>query len=90
MSDLASLGILYVLGLFVLIYFFSVLPAKRKHRRVQAMHEAVKVGDEVVTVGGVIAEVLSRDGEELVLRLNDAGATMKIIIYAVQSIRRSA
>ena len=89
MNDLLSLGILYVLGIFVLIYFFTVLPARKKHRRVQAMHAAVKEGDEIVTIGGVIAQVLSRDGTELVLKLNDAGTTMKIVVYAVQSIRKS-
>ena len=51
MNDLLSLGILYVLGIFVLIYFFTVLPARKKHKRVQAMHAAVKEGDEVVTSG---------------------------------------
>ena len=89
MNDLLSLGILYVLGIFVLIYFFTVLPAQKKHKRVQAMHAAVKEGDEIVTIGGVIAQVLSRDGMELVLKLNDAGTTMKIIVYAVQSIRKT-
>ena len=53
------------------------------------MHAAVKEGDEVVTIGGVIAQVLSRDGMELVLKLNDAGTTMKIVVYAVQSIRKT-
>ena len=89
MNDLLSLGILYVLGIFVLIYFFTVLPARKKHKRGQAMHAAVKEGDEVVTIGGVIAQVLSRDGMELVLKLNDAGTTMKIVVYAVQSIRKT-
>ena len=89
MNDLLSLGILYVLGIFVLIYFFTVLPARKKHRQVQAMHAAVKEGDEIVTIGGVIAQVLSRDDTELVLKLNDAGTTMKIVVYAVQSIRKT-
>ena len=89
-TDLLSLGGLYVLGLFALVYFFMVIPAKRRNQRVRAMHEAVKAGDEIVTVGGVIAEVQSRDGEELTLRLNAEGTTMRIVIYAVQSIRRSA
>ena len=89
-SCVLNLGILYILGIFVLIYVFTVIPAKRRNQKVRAMHDAVKAGDEIVTVGGVIAEVVSRDGEELILKINSDGTLMKIIIYAVQSIRKSA
>ena len=89
-TDLLSLGALYVLGVFLLIYFFTVIPARRKNQRVRAMHDAVKPGDEIVTIGGIIAEVASRDGEEVVLRLNPDGTSMRVLIYAVQSIRRGA
>ena len=85
--DLMSLGVLYVLGVFLLIYLFSILPAKRKNSKIRAMHDAVKPGDEIVTIGGIIGEVLSRSGEEVELRLNSSGTTMRILIYAVQSIR---
>lgn len=88
--NVLSLGVLYVLGIFLLIYFFTILPAKRKNQRVRAMHDAVKPGDEIVTIGGVIAEVLSRDGEEITLKINPDGTRMKVLVYAVQSIRRSA
>lgn len=89
-TNILNLGILYVLGIILLIYFFTVIPAKRRNRNIRAMHDAVKVGDEIVTVGGVIAEVVSRDGEEVTLKINPDGTRMKVLIYAVQSIRRIA
>ncbi|MCR5346219.1 MAG: preprotein translocase subunit YajC [Fretibacterium sp.] len=89
-ANVLNLGILYVLGIFLLIYFFSVIPAKRKNRKIRAMHDAVKAGDEIVTIGGIIAEVVSRDGEEITLRINSDGTLMKVLVYAVQSIRRSS
>lgn len=89
-TNVLNLGILYVLGIILLIYFFTVIPAKRRNRNIRAMHDAVKAGDEIVTVGGVIAEVVSRDGEEVTLKINPDGTRMKVLIYAVQSIRRIA
>ena len=85
-TNVLSLGILYVLGIFLLIYFFRVIPARRRNREVRAMHDAVKPGDMIVTIGGVIAEVASRDGEEITLKLNPDGTTMKVLVYAIQSI----
>ena len=88
-TNILNLGILYVLGIILLIYFFMVIPAKRRSRNIRAMHDAVKAGDEIVTVGGVIAEVVSRDGEEITLKINSDGTRMTVVVYAVQSIRRS-
>ncbi len=39
-----------VLGIF---YFVILLPMKRKQQKVQAFLEALKVGDRVVTSGGI-------------------------------------
>jgi preprotein translocase YajC subunit len=83
------LVLLYALGLFLLFYCFSVVPGRKKHRQMVALHEGIKPGDEVVTVGGFIATVLSRSGDELVIRL-DEHATARVMIFAVQSVRTPA
>lgn len=89
-TNVLSLGILYVLGIFLLIYIFNVIPAKRRNREVRAMHDSVKAGDEVVTIGGIIAEVVSRDGEKVTLKLNPDGTQMRVLVYAIQSVSSRA
>lgn len=89
MGKTISLVLLYFLGVVVLIYVFTVIPGKRRNRRVRAMHDAVKAGDEIITIGGIIGTVLSRDGDEVVIRIDSNGTTMRILIFAVQSIRVS-
>lgn len=84
---LITLVLLYSLGVMVLIYFFTVIPGKKKNKQVQAMHDAVKAGDEVSTIGGIIGTVLSRSGDEIVLQIDSNGSTMRLLIFAVQSVR---
>ena len=90
MSKTISLVLLYFLGVLALIYVFAVIPGKKKNRRVRAMHDAVKVGDEIITIGGIFGTVLSRDGDEVVIRIDSNDTTMRILIFAVQSIRMPA
>ena len=51
MPNILTIILLYALGMFVLIYVFTVIPGKKKNKQVRAMHDAVKPGDEVVTSG---------------------------------------
>lgn len=90
MGKTISLLLLYFLGVLVLIYVFAVIPGKRKNRQVRAMHDAVKAGDKIITIGGIFGTVLSREGDEAVVQIDSNGTTMRILIFAVQSIRSPA
>lgn len=81
--------LLYCLGIVLLMYFLIVIPGKKKNKRIREMHDAVKVGNEIVTIGGIIGEVLQRNGDELLIQIDSKGATMRVLIFAVQSILSS-
>ena len=51
-----------VIGIF---YFIILLPAKRKQQKVQQFLDGLKVGDRVITTGGIYGQV-SRLGEQSV------------------------
>lgn len=86
-GKLGSYLLIYAVGLLIFLFLIVVLPGKRKNKQVQAMHNAVKLGDEISTIGGIIGIVTERD-ENTVTILIDAktGTTMKIVVQAVQSI----
>src|SRR5438874_6905036 len=48
-----------------IFYFVILLPMKRKQAKVQAFLESLKVGDRVVTTGGIYGQV-TRLGEQTV------------------------
>ena len=79
--------LVYALGLFVLMYLFVFIPGKKKNKQVRIMHDAVKAGDEIVTIGEIIGTVKERNDDEIVLVVNEDGTTLHLLIYAVQSIR---
>jgi len=56
---------------FVVIYFLLIRPARTRQKQVQAMLEALKPGDRVVTSGGLIGTVVAIDRDIVQLRVAD-------------------
>ena len=86
-GKLVSYLLIYAVGLLIFLFLIVVLPGKRKNKQVQAMHNAVKVGDEISTIGGIIGIVTERDDSTVTIEIDaKTGTTMKIVVQAVQAI----
>lgn len=84
---IGSYLLIYVVGLLLFLFLIVILPGKKKNKQVRAMHDSVKVGDEVSTIGGIIGTVVERDETTVRIVIDDnTGTTMKVVIQAIQSI----
>src|SRR4051812_41482431 len=57
-----------VLGIF---YFIILLPMRKKQQKVQEFLESLKVGDKVVTTGGIYGQVTRISGDMVQLQIAD-------------------
>src|SRR5713101_6362818 len=57
-----------VLGIF---YFIILLPMKRKQQKTQQFLESLKVGDRVITTGGIYGQVTRLGEQSLQLQIAD-------------------
>lgn len=62
-SSVTFVVILVVIG--VVGYFFLLRPQQQKARRQRAEQSSIEVGDEIVTVGGIVGTVLDIDSERV-------------------------
>ncbi|MCD7854315.1 MAG: preprotein translocase subunit YajC [Clostridiales bacterium] len=51
--------IIYIVGLCLLFYFFAIRPNKKREAERQAVKESIKLGDWVVTTGGLYGKVVN-------------------------------
>lgn len=51
------ISLLPMILIFVLLYWMMIRPQKKQQKAQQAMRAALKVGDKVVTIGGVCGKV---------------------------------
>lgn len=81
----------YALALFAILYFFVIRPGQKKNTQMRMMHDSIKVGDKVNTIGGVIGTVIWRDTDTVKLLLDEeSGTTATFVVYAIQQIIKEA
>lgn len=58
--------------IFAIIYFFMIRPQSKRQREKQKMHDALKKGDKVVTIGGIHGTIagLKDKGKLVVLKVD--------------------
>ncbi len=58
--------------IFAIIYFFMIRPQSKRQREKQQMHEALKKGDKVITIGGIHGSIagLKDKGNIIVLKVD--------------------
>ena len=52
---------------FVVMYFFMIVPEKKRKKQYDAMLSALQLNDEVMTRGGVMGKIVGLDDDSLVL-----------------------
>jgi len=55
-----------------IFYFLLVMPQRREQKRHREMLAALRPGDEVVTAGGVIGEIVQLRDDQVVLKSGDS------------------
>jgi len=54
-----------------IFYFIILLPMRRKQQKVQTFLEGLKVGDRVITTGGIYGQVMKLGGDSVQLQIAD-------------------
>ena len=57
-----------ILGIF---YFIILLPMKRKQQKIQSFLDSLKVGDRVITTGGIHGQVTKLGGDVIQIQIAD-------------------
>lgn len=74
----------------VVFYFFMIRPQQRKQQETQKQVAALKKGDRVVTIGGIIGVVASIQNDYVVIKTGDNENTkMEVLKSAISGLRES-
>lgn len=77
--------ILLMIGMFAIMYFVMIRPQKKRQKEEMEMRNAIDVGDEVTTIGGICGRVVSVKENHLIIESSSAGSKIQILRGAVQS-----
>jgi len=78
------------MGIFALIivafYFLAIRPQKKQEREANEMRNALQVGDEITTIGGVIGEIVSIKDETITIETSRDRTKIRFLRSAVRSV----
>ena len=78
--------IVMIVALLAFMYFFMIRPQKKQEKKDAAMRDALAVGDEVTTIGGIIGKVISIKGETFVLETTKDRTKIRFLKGAIRSV----
>lgn len=64
-------GLLMMALVFVVLYFFMIRPQVKKQKEVKKAREAMKVGDKIVTSGGLYGKIKDMKETTVVIEIAD-------------------
>jgi len=68
------------------MWLFLIRPQRKKEKQAQAMVAALKVGDEVVTMGGIKGTVVHIKDNEVIIESGIDRTKIEIFKYAVKDV----
>ena len=82
----SMLPLLSIVGIFVIMYFLMIRPQKKREKQDAEMRNALAVGDEVTTIGGIIGKVVSIKEETFVLETTKDRTKIRFLRGAIRSV----
>lgn len=79
------LGLLFPIGLVVLLYFLMIRPQIKRQKEHKKMVDALAKGDEVVTMGGIAGRIVDLGESFAEVEVAD-GVQLKVRRQAVESV----
>jgi len=64
-------GIIMIVLLFVVFYFFMIRPQSKRQKEIKNFRAAMKVGDKVITSGGIHGRIKEINDETILLEVDE-------------------
>lgn len=79
-------GITMIISLVVmlgLLYFLMIRPQRKKEKESKEMQDNIQIGDEIVTIGGIVGLVVRRGDDNVVIETGGERNKMRIKLWAI-------
>lgn len=82
MNDFTIQIVMLVL-LFVVMYFILIRPQKKREKEVTAMRDSLKVGDDILTIGGIYGKVVRIREDRFTIQVGAEKVRLEVAKWAI-------
>lgn len=69
--------------LLLVMYFLMIRPQKKKEKEAKDMQANIEIGDEIVTIGGIVGLVVRKGDDNVVIETGGEKNKMRIKLWAI-------
>lgn len=81
-----SLGLVFIVVMIVAFYLLAIRPNQKRRKETQAMLQALKPGNEIVTTTGMYGKIVAMEADDTVLIEVAPGVTCKYMKQAIMRV----
>lgn len=82
-------GLLIPIAFLVVFYLFAIRPQKKREKQINEMRNNLKVGDKVITIGGMHGKVIKIKDDVVTLELGADKTKVEFSKWAIGSVANS-
>lgn len=75
--------LLPLIVMLALLYFLMIRPQKKKEKETKQMQDNIEIGDEIVTIGGIVGLVIRKGDDNVVIETGGEKNKMRIKLWAI-------
>ena len=80
--------IIYLVIIFAVMYFVMIRPQKKQEKQLQAMINAVKAGDEIITIGGIHGKITKIKDDNITIVTSTQKTSIEISRWAIKDVTK--
>ena len=81
-----TMSTIVMFGVLILVfYFFLIRPENKKKKAAEAMRNSLKVGDKIITIGGIVGEVVHVKDDNIVIETSADRVRMELTKWSISS-----
>jgi preprotein translocase subunit YajC len=78
--------IVMLVAVVVFFYFFLIRPQKKQEKEANNMRNSLEIGDEVVTIGGIIGQIVSIKGDTVTIATSKDRNKIRFLKTAIREV----
>lgn len=81
-----TMQLIMIVVLFAIMYFLLIRPQKKQEKAVREMRASLKVGDDIITIGGICGKIVRIKEERLTIQVGSDKTKFDIEKWAVSRV----
>ena len=90
-NDFSAWGtVIMIVVMFAALYFFAIRPQKKQEKEAQNMRNSLSIGDEIVTIGGIVGIITNITDETITIISSRDRTRIQFLKSAVSRVQVAA